>query len=62
MNSYKITHKFGTFEYNPKTQGHKIKWFEVGEVIPQTVFDRLSAGTQRHCEKVKKPRKKRANK
>ena len=62
MNQYKITHKFGTFVYNPKNRSHKIKWYNVGDLIDQSTYDRLSDGTKRHIEKVSKPRKKRANK
>ena len=62
MNQYKINHKFGIFVYNPKNRSHKIKWYNVGDLIDQSTYDRLSDGTKRHIEKVSKPRKKRANK
>ena len=62
MNQYKIIHKFGTFIYNPKNKSHKIKWYEVGDVVDQPTFDRFSDGTKRHCDKInnrkRKPTKK----
>ncbi len=56
--NYKITKKFGTFEYNPKTRGHKIKWYEEGDVIDAAMFNRLSKGTQRYCKKINTRKKK----
>ena len=55
---YKITKRFGTFEYNPKTQGHKIKWYEVDDVIDDRTFNRFSKGTQRYCKKINTRKKK----
>ena len=56
--NYKITRRFGTFVYNPKTQGHKIKWYEQGDVISKAEYDRLSKGTQRNCTKINTRKKK----
>lgn len=55
---YKITKKFGTFEYNPKNQSHKIIWFEVDDNIDETIYNRLSKATQKYCKKINTRKKK----
>ena len=56
--NYKITKKFGRFIYNEKTRAHKIKWYEVDEIINESEFSRLSKGTQRYCKKINTRKKK----
>ena len=56
--NYTIGRKFGIFEYNPKTGANKIRWFEEGEVIDKTTFNRLSKATQAYCKKINTRKKK----
>ena len=56
--NYKITKKFGTFIYNSKNGSHKLKWYEVDEIIDDTVFKRLSKATQAFCKKINTRKKK----
>ena len=50
--NYKVGKKFGIFEYIPKTGANKIRWFEEGDVIDKTTFNRLSKATQAYCNKI----------
>ena len=56
--NYQITKKFGTFEYNPKTQAHKLIWFEVNDIIDERVYSRFSKATQAYCKKINTRKKK----
>ena len=56
--NYKVGKKFGIFEYNPKTGANTIRWFDVGEVINKTTFNRLSKATQAYCKKIINRKKK----
>ena len=56
--NYKITKKFGHFVYNEKNGSHKIKWYEVDEVIDQTTFNRFTKATQLYCKKINTRKKK----
>ena len=58
MSTYKITKRFGHYEFNPKNLSHKIVWFEVDEVIEEKVFNRFSKATQSYCKKINTRRKK----
>ena len=40
--TYKVIKRFGMFEYNPKSRGHKIVWYNVDDVINKTVANRIS--------------------
>ncbi len=40
--TYKVTKRFGMFEFNPKTKGSKIVWREVGDTINTTTLRRMS--------------------
>ena len=56
--SYKVGKKFGMFEYNPKTGGHKLRWYEVGEEITLTTYKRLTKATQAYCKRINKRKSK----
>ena len=62
MTTYKILKKFGHYEFNPKNLSHKIKWYEVDEIIEEKLFNRFSKATQAYCKRIPKPRKKPSNK
>ncbi len=62
MTNYKITRKFGKFIFNEKTRAHKIRWYEVDEIIDESEFSRLSNVTQKYCKKISNKRKKTSNK
>lgn len=38
---YKVIHPFNIFEYNNKTRGHKLKRFNPGDMITETLKRRL---------------------
>ncbi len=42
MSTYKVIKTFAIFEYNPKTRGHKIKWFKENQIISQSMKTRMS--------------------
>jgi hypothetical protein len=42
MSTYKVIKEFAIFEYNPKTKGHKIKWFKENQIISQSIKTRMS--------------------
>ena len=62
MTTYKILKKFGTYEFNPNNLSHKIKWYEVDDIVEERVYNRFSKATQAYCKRIPKPRKKPSNK
>ena len=41
MKSYTVIQPFNIFEYNPKRQSHKLKRFDTGDRVSQTMYRRL---------------------
>ena len=58
MSTYKITKRFGHYEFNPKNLSHKIKWYETDEIVDDKVYNRFSNATKAYCKKINTRRKK----
>lgn len=56
--NYKVTKRFGIFEFNDKTRSTKIRWFEVDEIITETIRKRLSNACQQYVKRINTRKKK----
>ena len=49
--SYEVIKRFGLYEYNPTTRGSKIVWYNVGETVSDTVYNRLGVPARSYLVK-----------
>ena len=42
LKNFVVIKRFGMFEYNPKSRGHKIVWYNIDDSVNQTVVNRIT--------------------